>query len=579
MDGLCLYASSREMQALTGGKIDKIAQPERDTLLVAVRCDGTNKKLLLSADAAHCGAYLTEQKRTNPVEAPMFCMLLRKRLCGGRMLSIEQPNMDRVIRIAIQSRDELGDDTVYTLVIEVMGKHSNIILLREDGVIVDAIRRVGLGVSGVRTILPGQRYALPPTQEKRDPRALIASDFESILQNPGRADKLLSNTCYGLSPAVASVMLSCVTEKRDTSLFTAQERASAALWLYTFYQQLAQNVFSPSLLCNDFNEPLAAYPFLPPGEHVKPVGSIAEAMDALYAQSELHDHIREHGASLRKILQNNVERLEKKLSLYADAINAENSIAQDKRYGELLTASLHALKANAAEAVVTDYYSDPPQKIIIPMDILHTPGENAQRYFKRYQKAKAARDMALRQREQAVAELAYLEGQLDNLSKCTTLTELEEMREELKEQGYLKKEQRRGKQKEKPRKLPPSKPLHYFSSDGTDIYVGKNNKQNDALTLHFADGDDLWLHTKDIPGSHVIVKSAAPSKATLLEAAMLAAYFSKARGGENIPVDYTPRKYVKKPGGAKPGMVIYTTNKTAFVTPEESVIKSLRHES
>lgn len=577
MDGLCLYASSRELQTLAGGKIDKIAQPERATLLITVRCEGASRRLLLCADAAHCGAYLTEQKRTNPIDAPMFCMLLRKRLCGGRILFVEQPNMDRVIRIGIQSRDEFGDDTVYTLVIEVMGKHSNIILLRQDGVVVDAIRRVGLGVSGVRTILPGQPYALPPQQEKRDPRKLREADFESILQIPGRGDKLLSAACYGLSPSVASVMLSCVTSQRDTAQMSDGERKAAAHWLFDFYQRLSRDEFSPALICNEFDEPLAAYPFTPPGKHVTPIGSIAQAMDALYAQSELHDHIRQHGASLRKILQNNIERCEKKLSLYADAIGAEESFAQDKRYGELLTASLHTLKANAAEALVTDYYADPPEKVIIPMDILHTPGENAQRYFKRYQKAKSARDMALRQRAQALEELAYLEGQLDNLSKCTTLTELEEMREELKEQGYVKREQ--GKGKGKPRKLPPSKPLHYFSSDGTDIYIGKNNVQNDMLTLHFADGDDIWMHTKEIPGSHVIVKSAAPSRETLLEAAILAAYFSKARGGENIPVDYTPRKYVKKPGGAKPGMVIYTTNKTAYVTPDESVVKGLKQEN
>jgi len=255
-------------------------------------------------------------------------------------------------------------------------------------------------------------------------------------------------------------------------------------------------------------------------------------------------------------------------------MNATESMERNRLYGELLTANLHSAKQNGTVAAVLNYYLDPPELVEIPLDARFSVGDNAQRYFKKYQKQKAARDMAGAQREQTLAELAYLEGQLDNLSKCTGDAELAELVEELREQGYLKRE----KGEKKPQKHAASKPMCFDSTDGrARIYVGKNNKQNDALTLRFAEGGDIWMHTKNIPGSHVIIKcEGEPSEQTLLEAATLAAYYSRARGSENVPVDYTPRKYVKKPAGAKPGMVIYTTNRTAYVTPEEARVKALK---
>jgi predicted ribosome quality control (RQC) complex YloA/Tae2 family protein len=299
---------------------------------------------------------------------------------------------------------------------------------------------------------------------------------------------------------------------------------------------------------------------------------MGEAMDALYADYDVREHMRRRGQAIRRILQNNIERCEKKLSLYAQAIEADENIEQYRLYGELITANLHALRQNAAEAAVMNYYLDPPGYTVIPMDKRYTPNENAQRYYKKYQKARSAKKIAITQRTQTLEELSYLEGQLDNMDKCTTDAELAELEQELKEQGYMRAEKTKGK----PKKLPESKPLHYLASDGTDIFVGKNNLQNDQLTLRFAGENDRWLHTKEIPGSHVIITSDKPSDATLVEAAMLAAWYSKARGGANVAVDYTPRKYVKKPSGAKPGMVIYTTNRTVYVTPEEGTVKKLR---
>ena len=571
MDGLCLYASVWELQSLIGGKIDKITQPSKDELVLSIRAGGKNLRVLMSASAQRCSIYITELKRSNPIDAPMFCMLLRKRISGGRIESIEQNDLDRIVRIVIRANNELGDSVLYALIVEVMGKHSNIILCDENGLIIDAIRRVSAGVSAVRTILPGLAYEAPPKQDKRDPRLASEEDFRSVLDFEGRTDKLLSANFYGLAPNVAAAMLErCSFEHAAPSLLP-EEKDAAAKWIYNFYHAIARGVFSPYLACDAYGEPLAVYPFKPVGPYSKSVASIAEAMDEYFSKHELYDFLRQRSGSIRHILQNNIERCEKKLSLYAQALGADEEMERNRLYGELLTANLHLLRQNSSEAALSNYYTNPPQTVLIPMDKSHTPGDNAQRYYKKYQKAKSAKEMALAQREQASLELAYLEGQLDNLDKCTSANELAEITSELMELGYIKHESRKGKAQ----KVPLSKPMHFVSGDGTHIYVGKNNRQNDELTLHFADSDDIWLHTKDIPGSHVIIKSASPSMQTLKEAATLAAYYSKGRGGENVPVDYTARKNVKKPGGAKPGMVIYVKNKTAYITPDESIVKRL----
>lgn len=572
MDGLCLYASAWELDSLVGGKIDKVTQPEKDELILTVRNGGKNYKCLFSASASHCGVYLTEQKRNNPIDAPMFCMLLRKRIGGGRITGIEQPELDRVLKISIRCRNELGDEIIYTLIAEIMGKHSNIILVDEKGLIIDAIRRVGVGMSVVRTILPGQAYENAPRQNKSDPRLSQKQDFINALLPMGRADKLLSNTFFGLAPNVAAAMLQSISVPADTQMMSAEEKDRAAEWLYSFYQSISKGEFSIYLLCNEYNDPISVYPFKPNGEYIQRAESMGQAMDMYFERHEMQSYLSQKSSALRHTLQNNIERCEKKLSLYVQAIDSEESMEKDRLFGELLTANLHLLRKNASEAAVMNYYSDPPEPLIIPMDKQFSPGENAQRYYKHYQKARIARDFAIKQRAETLEELSYLEGQLDNLGKCTRPEELSEIAAELHEQGYGKSQTKKGK----PAKLPESKPFHYISSDGTDIYVGKNNRQNDALTLHFAGGEDVWLHTKDIPGSHVIVRSPSPSTETIKEAACLAAYYSKARGGENVPVDYTQRKNVKKPGGAKPGMVVYVKNRTAYITPDEGLVKKLK---
>lgn len=575
MDGLSLYSAMNELnKRLAGGKIDKIQQTDKEELLLMVRSLGQTYRLLINASASDNRVQLTELKKQAPSEAPMFCMLLRKRIAGGKIVRFEQERLDRVLKISIETYNDLGDLSVFALYCELMGKHSNIILVNEKGVIVDAIKHVGLGMSSVRFVMPGLEYSAPPAQDKQDPSKASADDFSMAMCMVGMSiAKALSNAFFGLSPAVAAQLVARYTDKTECTQLSEAEREELAERLAAFYADMAQGKEKASAVLNALGETEAVYPFAIAGGGIKLYDSIGEALDSLYINSDRREWAKRHGASARKVLQNNIERCEKKLALYADALNSGEQMEKCRLYGELLTANLHSLKSGTDTAAVDNYYADPVERIAIPLDRQLTPGENAQRYYKKYQKLKAARDMAIVQREQTLSELNYLEGQLDNLTKCTAENELSELIEELKEQGYIK----RDKGGKKKMKLAASKPMHFVSSTGADIYVGKNNRQNDELTLRFASPNDIWMHTKNIPGSHVIVKGASEQDtAAMTEAALLAAYYSRARGSENVAVDYTPRKYVKKPAGAKPGMVIYTTNKTAYVTPSEEAVAGLK---
>jgi len=573
MDGLSLAAAVAEARALIGGRIDKIQQPDKDELVLAVRSGGENYRLLLCASPEHCRLQLTGVKRENPIEAPAFCMLLRKRLSGGRIISIEQPNLDRSVYISIEAQNDLGDMVPYTLCAEIMGKYSNIILISEKGIIMDAIKRVGVGMSNVRTILPGLEYVAPPSQEKADPMQAEPYDFYDTISGAMRPDKALSARFFGLAPSVAARLLESVTQGRSWEELTEQERQKAAEEFCGFYRRLSEGSFSAAVIIDHEGEPEGVLPFIPHGCDYREMPSIGEALDSFYAETDIIQRMRRQGAGIRKTLQNNIERCKKKLAMQDEAISSEGDIEKLRLYGELLTANSYALQQGSSEAAVYNYYMDPPEPIVIPLDSRLSPNDNAQKYYKKYQKAKAARDMAAEQREKTLEELEYLEGQLDNLDKCTGDSELRELGDELMNEGYIK------RPKGKVQRLPASKPMCFVSSDGIEIYVGKNNRQNDMLTLKLAGPRDIWMHTKEIPGSHVIIKAEDPPKQTLYEGALLAAYYSKGRGGENIPVDYTEKRYVKKPSGAKPGMVIYTTNRTAYVTPDPAEVKAIKQKA
>ena len=555
MDGLSLHASIWELQALVGGKIDKVQQPDGDALVFVVRTPQGTKRLLINSHAQNGRMHLTGATFENPETAPAFCMLLRKRLTGGRIASIEQLGLDRVAVITILAKDEFFDETRCRLMVELMGKYSNITLVAGDGRVVDAIHRVPLGVSSVRAVLPGLPYEAPPAQDKVNPLALSDEVLKEYLFCDEEPAALIQKHFQGFSKATAKqLVLDC------------PDRES----IFRRLTSLREGPFPIHLLRNSLGEPIGVYPF--PVPESERLNSLSEAYDLFYFERDRIVHIQRRGSALRRSVENLLRRDEHKLAAYNDAIDNEGRFEEHRLFGELLMANLYQFKRGDDKAVVQNYYADPPEAVTIPLDPLLSPSENAERYFKLYKKSRTARAYALERKDALLEEIQYLEGQLDNIEKCQTTAELNEIRQELVNGKFLRAESG----KKRPPKNVPSKPMHYRSSDGIDLFVGKNNVQNDALTLRQATGSNYFVHAKNIPGSHVLIQfDGEPPMQTLTEACQLAAYYSKARSSALVPVDYTPRKFVKKPSGALPGKVIYSTNRTAYITPDPNLIASL----
>ncbi len=572
MDGLTLLAVRRELEEkLVGGRIEKITQPEKYELIFQIH-SSASYRLLFSAAAENARVQLTKAARQNPLDAPPLLMLLRKRLTGGRILGFEQPMLDRVLHMRVSAANELGDVVFYTLTAEIMGRHSNVILTNEAGIIVECLKHVTTLVSSVRQVLPGLEYALPPAQQKLDPLLASEADFTDALRSALKPERALVERFSGVSPKAARAIVEGLFPHGSVAAPSPERLAGIA---YKFFQALARGEFAPTLVM-DGASAIDILPFDP--KHIDPsrkraYGSFQEALDAYYERRDERERMQKRTASLNKLLQNALERCEKKLAIQRDILLAEAEREKLRLYGELITANLHTLKERQTEARLWNYYDN--AELAVPLDSSKSPSENAQAYFKKYAKAKAAFEVASVQIEKLGEERAYLEGQMSNVSHCQSEAEAAEIREELTALGYIR-PQRGAKASKKKQKAAPSKPLRFISSDGLDIYVGKNNRQNDDLTLRFASGDDLWLHTKDIAGSHVVVKANNVPDATLREAANLAAYYSRAKHSAQVPVDYALRKYVKKPSGALPGKVIYVNNKTLYVTPNEQMALEMR---
>ena len=575
MDGVMLGCLQRELaQQLIGGRVDKVTQPERDELNILIRSLGENKLLLLSASANNARVHLTASRKNNPMEPPTFCMLLRKHLQGGRVSDVRQIGGDRILEIDVESLDDLGDMTVKTLICELMGRHSNLILTDSKGKIIDSIRHVTDEISRVREVLPGLMYERPPAQDKLPFRELEEQALYERLKASGSGPlfKALAAHISGLSLQTARELSFRFAGDEEAHL-EALEAAQIARQTVEFFGALDRSIH-PSLVLREDGSPLdmTAFPFLSRAAlpH-RDMPSLSAMMDEYYSTRDRFEHLKQKSASLHRVLKNNIERCEKKLGLQLAALQDSARMEEYRIKGELITASLHACKTGQREVLLTNYYDPDCALMKIELDEKLSPSQNAQRYFKLYQKAKSAQTLAADQKRMTEAELAYLEGQLDNLGKCVEEAELNELRQELEKEGYVRANHNRRQLKQ----LPPSKPMHYLSSSGIHILIGKNNLQNDKLT-QTANPTDYWLHAKDMPGSHTIVVSANPDEVTLREAAMLAAHYSKGKGSSQVPVDYTQRKYVKKPSGAKPGFVIYTHQKTLFVTPDEEKIKKMQ---
>ena len=575
MDGLTVGFAARELnKMLRGGRIDKITQPERDTAVLVIRAGGANHRLLLCASPNNARCHLTMGTYSNPLEPPALCMLMRKQLTGARITEIRQVGGDRIVHVDMDAVNELGDHVLRRLVLEIMGRHSNLLLLDENGRILEATRHVNPEMSRVRQIQPGMAYLPPPAQDKLDPETLTGEELYAKLSTlpAGRFSRALAETVTGLSRVSAEELACRVLQGREWP----DDLKDACDRLEDLLRRLPAMADARVLYGeNGETEDVFAFPYLSERTDTqRPCRTLSEALEIYYGSRDVRERLSQRSASMIRMLKGQLERCQRKLAIQIEELSSAERMEEYRRMGEAINANLYQLKKGMTEATLPDWNDPAGGTITVPLDIRLTPGQNAQRYFKKYQKARSAREIAAQQRDRTLAEIDYLEGMLLDVDKCVGESELEEIRQELVRTGYMKKTTNRRQQ----RQLPQSKPYRYLSDDGIGILVGKNAAQNDRITLGAKPGE-TWLHAKEMPGSHVIIccEGEIP-QTTMKQAALLAAWYSKGQRSSMVPVDYTLRKYVKKPSGAAPGKVIYTHQKTAYMTPEEEEIKRIRLE-
>lgn len=587
-DGVVAKCVVEELdRMIVGGRIEKIFQPESDEIILNLRAKGQNLKLLMSASANYPRIHITEWSKENPGTPPMFCMLLRKHLSGARITGIDFHDYERIVTLRIESLSELGDLTQKKLIIEIMGRHSNIILTNSEDKIIDSIKHIDSDISSVREVMPARPYVLPPSQDKISPEKLDIGLFirQAAQENTNMAvEKYLLNSIKGFSPLLCREVCHRAGIDGRTPLSGIDPKLLDKMGnvLGEMVKSFTAGEFKPCLVFGDAanHRPIDFHCIeirQYPAANIRFLPSINMVLDCFYSAKDFAARLNQKKSDLQKLLNTNIERCNKKMALQQEKLREVADREKLKLYGELITSNIYSIPKGAEKAVLLNYYSDKEEYVEIALDKNLLPQENAQRYFRQYAKAKSAYEFTSRQLEETMAELNYLESVLQLLEDSGSLQEIDEIREELMEQGYLK-QQKKGIRKKQEKS---SEPHRFKSSDGLFIYVGKNNRQNDQLTMKTAAANDIWLHAKNIPGSHVIIKKQQgdiPDR-TLLEAAMLAAYYSKAKMSSNVPVDYTTVRNVKKPPGSKPGMVIYENYKTITVTPDEEFINKMRNEA
>lgn len=582
-DGVVAKCIAEELtKKLAGGRVEKIYQPEADEILLFIRARNKNFKLVMSSSSNYPRIHLTDAAKENPKVPPGFCMLLRKHLSGGRVISIEFSDFERIIGVLIEAVNELGDISVKKLIIEIMGRHSNIILVNNENKILDSIKHVDSTISSVREVMPARPYILPPAQNKTSPSELdVGLLIKNMDSSNKTVEKFLLDNIKGFSPLLCREIChrAGIDSRTGASAIDPDTRKMLKKALDEALDDIKNAGYAPCILFEDeqYQKPLDFHCLnIEQFKHKIEPGSISETLDAFYLSRDNAERLKQKKADIYKALNNCIDRCAKKVSIHQDTLRDVADRENLRLYGELITANIHAIPCNLSSVSLLNYYSDAGDEYInIPLDPNLPPQDNAQRYFKKYARAKSAHANTTRQLEESVRELEYLESVLQMLENCTTAGEIDETRHELIEQGYIKLK-RKSKIK---RRQPLTEPLRFISSDGFDIYVGKNNKQNDYLTIRLAQSNDIWLHTKNMPGSHVIIKKSGreiPDR-TLEEAAVLAVWHSKAKMSVNVQVDYTAVKNVVKPPGSKPGMVIYKNYKTAVVTPNKAQVESLKH--
>lgn len=577
-DGITVSCLVQELNhTIKNAKISKIAQPESDELLLT--CKGSNGqfRVLISASASLPFLYLTQTNKTSPLQAPTFCMVLRKHIANGRIIGITQPNMERIIRFEIEHLNEMGDLCKKYLIVELMGKHSNIIFTNEDGIIIDSIKHVSLAISSLREVLPGKQYFIANTQAYKKNPLLMQSAKEishEISEKSSTLAKAIYSTFTGLSPLIAyeicyragldgDAMISSLSEDEKLHL------SNHLLWLM---EDLKEGQYSPVIIRKE-KEPIefAAVSLHSYSNYQsESIASISQVLETFYAEKAIFSRIHQKSADLRRVVTTVLERNQKKYQLQMKQLKDTEKREKYKLYGELINVYGYNVESGQKKLEAPNYYDD-NRMICIPLDETLSPQENAQKYFERYNKLKRTYEALTEHILQTQAEIAHLESIQTSLDIAVHGEDLVQIKEEMMESGYIKKGLGKKKQHTK------SKPFHYLSQDGYDIYVGKNNFQNDELTFKIATGNDWWFHAKKIPGSHVIVKSRneeLPDR-VFEEAAKLAGYYSKGRNSEKIEIDYLQKKNVKKPNKSAPGFVVYYTNYSMTIHPDISGITLL----
>lgn len=560
-DGIVTRAVTNELQQdIVGGRINKIYQPTKTEVVLTIRNNRKNYSLLLSIHPSYARFHLTKDTYRNPDEPPMFCMLLRKHLSGAIIEEITQTDLERVVTIEFRGVDEIGVHVNKTLVIEIMGRHSNVILLNEDkNTIINCLKHVPPFQNRYRSLVPGAPYIEPPPQDKL---SLLTDDSESFIRkldfNQGKMDRQIVQVASGISPFIAKE----IVHRAGLGSEKVYEKE-----LKQFQSEVIQCSFQPTIYREgkeDFH--VISISYLKNGEIYS---NTNDMLDAFYSNKAERDRVKQQAKDLDRIVKNELSKNERKIKIHEKTLAKSKQAAKYQKLGELLTANLHAVKRGDESITVVDYYDPEQSEITITLQSDKTPSENAQRYFTRYRKLEASQANAKRELRKAKLELHYLE-QIAQQIETGRDEDIEDIREELQEQGYIRKQTKKRRKRKKPT------PEQFTASDGTMIYVGHNNKQNEYVTHRMAHRNDIWLHALDIPGSHVVIKSNNPSEETIYEAAQLAAYFSKAGQSASVPVDYTEIRHVKKPSGAKPGFVIYTNQKNLSITPDLALIQQLR---
>ena len=574
-DGICVAALVQELKEnLCGGRISKIAQPESDELLLTIKAPEGQRRLYISASASLPLIYLTDENKPSPMTAPNFCMLLRKHIGNGRIVEINQPKLERIIHIDIEHLDELGDLCKKRLIIEIMGKHSNIIFCDENGRIIDSIKHVPAHMSSVREVLPGRTYFIPDTMEKADPLTVTMENFVEVLkEKPMPVGKALYTSFTGISPVVAEEI--CYLAGLESRMGANDFDEDLLMHLYkqfSYYMDDVRNGNFTPVIYYDGETPkefsaLALSHF--ERYDAEDFSSISMILASYYATKNTLTRIRQKGADLRHVVQTALERNRKKFDLQTRQIQDTENREKFRIYGELINAYGYGLESGTKELECLNYYTN--ENIKIPLDPTLTPQENSQKYFAKYNKQKRTFEALTELIQETSDDIRYLESISNALDIALSEPDLAQIKEELIQSGYV-----RRKFTKKKVKLT-SKPLHYISSDGYHMYVGKNNLQNDELTFQFANGNDWWFHAKGTAGSHVIVKTNGdelPDR-TFEEAGRLAAHYSKNRGNDKVEIDYIEKKHVKKPNGGKPGFVVYYTNYSLMIDSDITNIQQL----